>query len=125
MSSCSAPVTLCPFHRGDTIPFDFEFKNADGSPMDISGMVLFFSMKLDIQSETLGANDLQTDTTFPADLDSESGLGSMKVLPVDTDNLLPERTYSYDFQLVNGAEDVFTVGYGMVDTLRDVTRVTA
>jgi len=128
MDSCSPTVPentdLCPFYRGDTIPFSFEFKEADGSPMDISDMVIYYTMKLDIKEDVLGPNDLQSSATFPADTNSMNGLGELRVLPTDTEKLLPDRAYAYDFQLVGGVDEVYTVGQGTVSVLRDVTQVT-
>ena len=38
-------------YPGDTLDFDFTFKNKDGSPLNISGKTLWFTAKLNIDDE--------------------------------------------------------------------------
>lgn len=120
-TECLVPQMLCPLVRGDTIPFHFTFMQPDDSPLDISGMLMFFTMRLD--ATAAGVPDLQVKTTFPSDAESVAGKGSMKVLPSDTGSLVPKSTYHFDFQLVNGPDDVFTVGRGTILVEQDMTLV--
>jgi hypothetical protein len=117
MTECTTQQELCPFYRGDTIPFVFLFLQPDETPLNISGMTLTFSMKEDLDDTN---TVLSVSTTFPDDTDSQNGKGLMKLQPSDTDTLVPDTNYYYDFQLQNGSE-IFTVGAGRVKVLYDVT----
>jgi len=117
---CSIEHNLCPIVRGDTVPFVFRFKFPDGSPLDISGLILFFSMKKDPDGDVV---DLQKRVVFPNDVNSKAGIGWLKLNPVDTNPLEPLFTYHYDFQVVTGSREVYTMGLGTVLVKRDITRV--
>jgi hypothetical protein len=117
MTECAIQQDLCPFYRGDTIPFEFTFKQPDDTPLDITDMTLTFSMKEDPDDEL---PVLSVSTTFPDDADSHNGKGSLKIQSSDTIDLEPDINYYFDFQLENGSE-IFTVGAGRVKVLYDIT----
>lgn len=115
VDTCPVPQDLCPITRGDTVPFDVEFLQPDETPMDVTGMTLFFTMELD------GALALESFVTFPADAESVAGRGTLKVLPSETDLLSAGKRHKYAFKLTNGPDDVFTVGRGFVKVEDDLT----
>jgi hypothetical protein len=121
--SCLEPQNLCSFFRGDTVPFDFSFKDDDDNPIDISGKTLTFTMKKKKNSIDGLDGDLQQSVTFPNDANSIAGIGSMVLLPDVTRNLLIS-SYYFDFQLVDGPDDVSTVGFGSVVVEQDITITT-
>jgi len=118
MTECNTQQDLCAFYRGDTIPFNFNFKDMNGDPIDITNMTLTFSMKEDPDDDTF---ILQESITFPDIQDSRDGIGSMKILPDKTETLEPDVSYYYDFQLKTTSNDIFTVGAGKVKVLYDIT----
>ena len=132
MSTCDTGEKLCDFHRGDTLPFDFLFENDDGTPMDITNMTVWFTMKMDSSVLALDQNDIQVKKHFdPGDPGNDyiNGAGNMTVPTSKTTNLLPEKVYFYDFQLVQPKVDpeedfVFTLEADKVGTLQDVTQIT-
>jgi len=121
VNECLVPQDLCDIARGDTVPFGFTFKQPDGTPLPIAGMVLWFTAKLDPETELDPAAAIQQNVTFPVSPDSTAGIGSMKVLPAATELLIPGEKYKFDFQLTNGPDDVFTVGEGSFKCKQDVT----
>lgn len=123
-SQCLAAQVMCPVFRGDSMSFEFEFRQEDGSPYDISGMTLFFTAKQMAMSPDNVVGDIQWKVHFPTDTDSQAGVGSMKVPPLTTQYLIPGTLMHYDFQLVGGIDDVVTVGYGTFNVAQDITLAT-
>jgi hypothetical protein len=65
---------------------------------------------------------LQKVVTFPADVDSEAGLGSLVLTSVDT--AITPGTYFYDMQLVdstNSPPEVTTITSGKVKIMQDIS----
>ena len=118
--TCQIAQNLCGIFRGDTIPFTFQFNDSDGNPIDISGMKLYFTMKLNKSSPDGEATDLQDVVTFPTDPASQAGQGNMTIPSTKTQDLSVNRDYFYDFELVDG-NIVSTVGWGQVKVEQDVT----
>ena len=119
-AQCPTQQDLCNLYRGDTLPFTFKFNDPYGQAIDISGATLFFTMREDNEDENPA---LQVKVLFPIDENSENGIGSMKILPSDTESLEPINYY-YDFQLVRSPDDVFTVGAGRIRVKNDTTKTT-
>jgi len=124
-TGCPTQQDMCGLFRGDTFQFDFTFKDEDGVALDISGMTLTFTMKQLVTSPDGVVGDLQESVIFPSDAQSVLGLGSMSVFPAKTTLLLPGVTYSFDFQLADGANYVLTVGWGTVPVKQDITLTVA
>ena len=110
---CENIKDLCPFFAGNTINYDLVFKRSDGSPIDISGMVMTFTMKINKSDPDSGPTALQQSVTFQPDDDSGNGLGSIEIPAGMTSKLIPDRWYQYDFQLLNGPNK-YTIGIGRV-----------
>ncbi len=119
--TCQTAQNLCSIFRGDTLPFTFQFNNEDGTPIDISGMTLYFTMKLKKNSPDGEITDLQHSVIFPADTSSQNGQGDMVIPSSETQNLTVDREYYYDFELVDGTT-VSTIGYGQIKVEQDITQ---
>lgn len=151
MSECGE-AELCPLTRGDTAPFIFEFIGLDDEPLDLTGMALHFTMKLDpaqkipdlhhvmhfsdlsVQAVDLAApiySDAHSKIAFidPADrkrkfkYDFKTGMGTMKVLPRETRKLQGGQCYFFAFQLIGGPDDIYTVGSGKVKIAPDIAGI--
>ena len=116
--SCS-PKDLQPIFRGDTVPFDFAFTNPDGDPVDISGTTLVFTMTIDPSVYNAELNDLLVSVTFPADINSEAGLGTLLLSQDDTKDLRVNANYHYYFKWTQDEDIEFTVGLGRVKVLQN------
>jgi hypothetical protein len=118
--NCSTTQDLCSIFRGDSLNFKFTFTDSEGNPLNIVNKTLFFTMKADPTSSDDAEENLQYYTTFPDDSDSLNGIGTMSIPASETQNLIPNMTYMFDFQLVDGSE-VLTIGSGNVKVVQDIT----
>jgi hypothetical protein len=119
---CVAPQELCSIFRGDTLAFKFTFTDLEEAPLNIAGKKLYFTMKLDPSSEDDAEGNLQYSVMFPNDYDSSIGLGTM-IIPADvTADLIPNATYYYDFQYIDGLQ-IATIGSGTVVVKQDITKI--
>ncbi len=118
---CSVEQRLCRVYRGDAIPFSFTFENDDGTPKDISGDKLYFTMKLDPNSADGAKGDLQYEVTFPSDTDSANGIGGMLVPASKTALLGVDVDYFYDFKYIEDGVP-FTIGSGLIYVKLNITK---
>lgn len=108
------------FYRGDSVVYKLTIKNDDGSPVDLQGQVIWFSMKKKASSfpELQLRYDLpDTNSTY------EQGIAYL-YLPYDKTNKLTKGVYEYDIQLVLtvGSETMIkTLQKNTVMVLEDVT----
>ena len=125
--------------RGDTLRYRFTFTDNTGTeevpvlaPSDITGWLLYFTLKLD-EEDTDANAALQVFTTagdnsggvdYPDDL--LGGILYLTVPSTATDPLVPGEKYQYDFQRVipGTPPDVHTTERGSVKVLRDTTITT-
>ena len=107
------------FYRGDTLTYNFTFKDSAGVAIDISNTKLYFTLKTDPSYPDTSAS-LQDSITFPADADSIAGIGSIVISAAST-NTLALVVHYYDFQWINGTV-VTTMGSGTLTVLQDITR---
>ncbi len=125
---CQEEQELWCIFRGDSVTYSFLFWDTDtDTPIDITDMELWLTFKLKAKDTDVDAG-LQIKVTFPDNIDSQNGLGHMKLESTDTDPLIPNKSYFYDFQLVNPLvvpADVTTMGSGKVPIKQDITQVTA
>jgi hypothetical protein len=119
---CANPQELCPIFRGDTLSFKFTFTDLEGNPLSIVGKKLYFTMKLDPTSGDTDEGNLQYSVVFPDNQDSLNGIGMMVVPSDETEGLMPDATYYYDFQFMDGLQ-IATIGSGTVQVKRDITTV--
>ena len=120
-------MSLSDFYRGDTKNWSLTFTK-NGSPIDISNMTLYFTLKEDQDyADNATSGVFQTSTTFPADATSQGGIGSLLLTSTFT-NAIPPGAYYYDFQLVDSSVSpsvVTTLAKGTVNVLVDITRTIA
>jgi hypothetical protein len=117
---------LSDFYRGDTKNWSLTFTK-NGSPIDVSNMSLYFTLKQDEEALDNATGSFQVSVTFPADANSVAGLGSLLLTSTFTNGIAPG-TYFYDFQLVDSSASpavVTTLAKGTVNVLVDITRTTA
>lgn len=139
MTECMVPQDICDLFIGDTFPFKFEFKQPDGSPLNIANMVIVLTMTvfkddefqpLEVQPHTEPGVWYGKDGAFrkaiefpeftldqELDQDSINGIGYMTLYPYETAELTPGKMYWYKFKLENGPAEVFTVGVGQIRTI--------
>ena len=108
-------------YPGDTLDFDFTFKNKDGSPLNISGKTLWFTAKLNIDDETNKETDIVHSKVFEPSPDSIGGIGSMQIESKLTAILVPGREMRYDFRLIDG-DVVKTIDSGKFKVVQNITK---
>jgi hypothetical protein len=97
--SCIENLTNLEVVRTDTKTFSINVTN-NGNPVDISGYLLFFTVKANIND--LDDNALISKTQVcPDDIISEAGIGYINLTSVDT--TIPIANYTYDIKLQRNA----------------------
>jgi len=110
MAQCMIEQALCAISRGDSVPFSFRFTES-GEPLDITGMTLQLTLKEDIKQKV---PNLIKEVVFPDNINSQDGLGGMTLTPEDTMTLRAGITYCFKFKLINGPDDISTIGLGTI-----------
>ena len=105
------------FYRGDTVYFNIAITDDAGSPVDLTGATVYFTMKKNIDDPDPG--DLQKAITTHTD--PTQGKTQIKLDSSDTDNIDPGK-YFYDFQVTLANGDKITIESGILEVLADVTR---
>lgn len=119
MMDCNVEQELCSVYRGDSINYDLEFKREDGSPVNVSGMTLTYTAKLNPDDVDGLPENIQVKHIFPEDAESINGSGELVIPASKTKNLIPGRRMKYDFVLANGS-NVTTIGAGSFMVLQNV-----
>jgi hypothetical protein len=110
---------LADFYRGDHLTFSFEFAYEDGTPVDVSGGSLWFTMKeLDDDSDNDDSAVIQVVTTDYSGDDSNEM--EMNITKAQTD--VDPKLYKWDFQFVTVTGRPTTLCDGTVRVKADVTR---
>jgi hypothetical protein len=111
---------LQPLYRGDNREYNLTFTNINGEAIDITNWKIYFTVKKNY-------NDNDNQAIIKKDItihyDPRNGKTKIILLPVDTDNLVPNRYY-YDIQIKRGVEDIITILQGKILIKADVTRRT-
>lgn len=108
--------------RGDSKFYLFRFKKQDGSPVDISGWTIFYTLKRRIDDSDDNAVVKMQLTTHTAADQGESLL----IIPASvTDLLEPGVRYYCDFQIMPRSGFVFSIRPTRVGVVADITRRTA
>jgi len=114
------PKGISDFYRGDTQVYRLILKKEDGTPVDLTGSSVWFTIKRNVK-------DLDTEAIVQKKVDNHvdpsNGITEIKLEPSDTNTATPGQ-YVYDFQLVKPNGDVKTLLAGKVKILADVTRST-
>lgn len=117
---------ISPLYRGDTRTFRVTITDKEtGLPVDISGHLLFFTLKADVADADVDAA-LQVSTTLPSDANSVAGIGYLTVPSTSADDVAPGRYYC-DIQWVQPGSPpiVTTILAGRARVLADITIATA
>ena len=101
------------FFAGDTLDYGVSFNDLDGVPLNISGMTLTYTMKINRSDGNTDSTSLQSSVLFPDNDDSKNGVGSIEIPSSKTKQLITERWYQFDFQLIGGGKEN-TMGDGKV-----------
>ena len=117
-----AKSKLNSFFRGDTVTYTLSFKDKDGTPIDISGHIFWFTLKTKLEDADAAAV-FQKQITFPADTESQNGRGNLSLSSIETGDI-PPGDYYYDFQKVipGNPPIVYTYVRDKISVLQDVTR---
>jgi len=107
-----------PIYRGDDKTYTLEFLKDDGSPIDITGWKIYFTMKqhLNMSDDRAG---VKVDVTTHDD--PVNGKTSIYLSKEDTTDLLL-CVYFFDIQVKKVGGDILTVMAGKIKVLGDVTR---
>lgn len=113
----SLPITLdIERRRGDTKPFAFTIKDADGADQTLTG----FSFRFTCSAEKEPTD--QTEEQFQI-VGTSSGAGNFEFGPTVGDVDLVG-TFYYDVQIVDGDGDIYTVYAGKLKFKQDITKET-
>ncbi len=104
--------------RGDTKTFSLVFTDMDNVAIDITGWSLYLTIK---ENKTDPDDDAKLKKTLaPGDLsDPTSGIQAVTIGAGDTANMLGE--YYYDFQAKTADGKVYTIIYGTMTIVEDIT----
>ncbi len=116
---CNEQQELCSVYPGDSISYDLTFEWDDGTPIDVTGMTIWYTAKLNPTDAEGLAHNIQVSHVFPVGSDSAIGIGVVTVPSEKTKGLIPGRHMRYDFVLVDGSA-ITTVGAGSFVVLQNV-----
>lgn len=105
--------------RGDTWILTFNIQTSAGAPEDITGNDYWLTLKSSID-DTDATAALQIGPAVAGSPNASLGILTIMVSPEDTE-LLEAKTYFYDLQEVNAANEVTTLLIGKVKVVKDVT----
>ena len=105
------------FVRGDDVTYNLQFKDSTGTPINITGWKVYFTIKLNIDDPDTAAV-LKVDVT--THLDPVNGRTQIKLTNVQTDIL--EGAYRYDLQVKKTDGTINTIMLDGMKVLADVTR---
>lgn len=113
-----------PLSRGDTRTRTVTITDANDDPIDISGHVLWMTLKKNLTDADPGA--LQVSAVQPSNASTQAGIGTI-TLPSTQTALLTPGVYWYDVQWEQPGSPpiVKTVQSGRVRVKADVTRSTS
>lgn len=113
--SCS-PSSPLEFIRRDTVTLTITFTDQDGTPIDLTGSTVFFTLKekpTDPDSEALIA------TSWTVHSDPTAGVTSVTLSTSQTD--IDPGSYYYDFQIRDGGGAIQSTKKGTLVVLQDIT----
>ena len=110
--------------RGDTPRFNFEVLQSDGSPFDLTGAKLIFSVKRNTDDTTYTFQRKNVaaggDASQIEDVDLANGQFQVKLIATNT-STLTTTTFVYDVQATIGAS-IITLVIDKFKVVKDVTR---
>lgn len=115
-------MTLLTMTRGDTRVFRVTLTDADGAPLNLTGLTLKFTAKRrtsDADDDAVIAKASSAGITL---VDGPNGIADITILPADTDSYSDTAPLLWDVQVENGATDIRTPLSGWLIVAGDVTR---
>ncbi|MBF0309815.1 MAG: hypothetical protein HQL56_09830 [Magnetococcales bacterium] len=114
--------SISSFFRGDTKVVFFAFEENDGTPIDINGHELWFTLKTNLADPDQEAV-FQKRVIFPPGPDAILGIGTLTLESTETETIEPG-TFFYDLQRVipGTPPKVTTLVSGRLSVFPDVTR---
>ena len=106
------------FYRGDTKKLNLTFKKKDGSPWDITGATIWFTIKKDPNDDD---DKALLQVSVSTHTDPTNGK-TVLTLSKDDTNIEPGFSYPSDFQMVDDDGNVTTLATPEVNVLPDITR---
>jgi len=107
-------------YRGDDLGWTLNFRDTNGEPIDISGWLIFFTMKV---SKDDSDSEAVLTKTVEAQSGSSDGVIQVTVPGADVNTLVGP--YYYDLQFIDLDGQVRTITSGAVTFEKDVTRRTS
>jgi len=104
-------------YRGDDLSFKLNFADTDGVAIDITGWLIFFTLKLDKDDSD---SEAIYSKTIEAPSGSSDGTITVSIPGADLNTLVGP--YYYDFQFVDASDNVRTITSGAITFEKDVTR---
>lgn len=102
--------------RGDTWSRTIYFQDADGSPIDISGWTVFFTVKAKTDDLDSAAVIAKTITTFPNPISGEA-----EIVLSSTDTAQVIENYLFDIQIKTANNEIITVLEGILTITQDIS----
>lgn len=106
-----------PIYCGDDVSYTLVFKNSDGSPVDITGWKIYFTIKKDPLMTDVQAS-LKKDITEHDD--PINGISSIHLSSSETRVLTPF-LYYFDIQVKKTDDTILTILVDRLDVKADVT----
>lgn len=101
--------------RGDSLPFDLEFKDDNDVPVNITGWSVYFTLKRNKSDISSIITKTITDLTDPI-----NGKTTFIIPAIETDTLLGVYYYDCDLRTIQGS--AYAIVSGTVNFLADITR---
>jgi hypothetical protein len=102
--------------RGDTWSRTMYFQDANGSPIDITGWTIFFTVKAKADDLDAAAVILKTITVF-----SDPSAGEAEISLTSTDTAQTIASYLFDLQVKTNLGEIITVLEGIITITKDIT----
>lgn len=102
--------------RGDTWSRTMYFQDANGSPIDITGWTIFFTVKAKADDLDAAAVISKTITVFS---DPTSGEAEISLTSTDTNQAIG--SFLFDIQIKTNLGEIITVLEGIIDITKDIT----
>ena len=103
------------WYRGDSLPLLISFTNSDGTPTNITGWTLFFTLKQFENDDDSLALIQKTVTTHS----NPTGGQSLITIPSSSTGILG--VFPYDVQYKDTAGLILTVVRGTIEFIQDIT----
>lgn len=103
--------------RGDTKPFNFTIKDANGADQALAGFVFYLTVNSEKAPTNTDNQQFQLEGTT-------SAAGSFSFAPT-TDDVDLVGMYYYDVQIIDGDGVIYTVYEGKMTFVQDITKETS